>query len=138
MVNEGGGLERFLRGKRSGTRASSNISQVVKHFVDFIEWFYGNIFFECLFFPDIYFVGNNGGYEEQTSITKFLEKLLVDDFMYLRNYSDNLCEAKILKAATIRTILMNIGHCLKWFAVYVLKDASKLMSGIILQNSHVI
>ena len=49
--------------------------------------------------------------------------------MYIRTYSDYLCASEEYKASTIRTIVLNINHCLRWFVLYVLKDASRILSG---------
>jgi len=42
LTEKGGGLQRYLQGKRSGIKATRNIAQIEKHFDDFVYWYYGN------------------------------------------------------------------------------------------------
>ena len=116
FLNEkGGGLYRYLQSKRSGIRAESNIFQIVKNFMDFAVWYKGK---------------NDHEIRQMDDVNEFLEHLITEEFMFIRQYSDSLCESEDYKAASVKSIVINISHCLKWFAVYVLRDANKLLSGI--------
>ena len=133
LTEKGGGLERYLQGKRSGIKAASNISQIVKHFDDFVLWYYGNIISLCRNLILIFFfkikIDEMVDQRLFNEVKSFLEYLIKEDFMYIRTYSDYLCASEEYKASTIRTIVQNINHCLRWFVLYVLKDASRILSG---------
>jgi hypothetical protein len=116
ITEEGGTLQRYLEGIRNGDKALSNIKQIIEHFLTFVCW------------------ANNKKDNNDINAKKLIDNIIKIKFTVIRDYSDFLIERGEDKPSSIRNFMIDVGHCLHWFSVYVLRDVNAMLSGNIFFN----